>query len=539
MKTAGVYSILAALLLGAAPRLSAERLYSSNFADVNGVFGFASAASVSPNFEGSGSLQELAVSSQEVSGFSQRTGRLAFHPFPATVADLSVVTITSYSIRVNWTAPSADIARSAEAVDSYFLKYTEAAPISDDAGFAAASTYVSSYTWVPLPAGGGEVRVVEGFNPGTTYYFSLESINAHRLRSEFSNTAAALALVPLPPMNFKITRAGLAVNMTWIPPAGYMNRIPFNDRFNPTYPYEIRGYQVFKATAPADAEWQFIAEVSSDVFNWTDSIGANDTYFYHARAVNRAGSSLPSYARDSSSGDLYFLAPDNQSILQVPADGTGSFFTSSADPLDSYNVEISTHPEDLGGRVVKSVEFSAFKGGLQADPSFKLSRNGVLKLYYSKAGGAIVPSALTDEKSLSMYYDNGSRWLQMYGVVDAGERSVRLETTRLGRYQLRTTERGGSFSADRAGLTNRLITPNNDGKNDTMVFIFDNPQEKTVKGRIFDMRGALVAAMTAGPVANSLKWDAKAGGQPVPGGVYIYQIEADGTVYNGTVAVIR
>jgi gliding motility-associated-like protein len=539
MKTAGVISLLAALALGAAPRLSAERMYSSNFADVNGMLGFASAAGVSPNFAGSASLQELAVSSQEVSGLSQRAGRLAFHPFPSTVADLSVVIVSSHSIKVAWSAPSADVARPGEPVDSYMLKYTETAPISDDAAFKAAPAYVSTFTWVPLPPGGGEVQVVEGFNPGTTYYFSLESLNSHRLRSEFSNSAIARALVPLPPMNFKITRAGLAVNMTWIPPAGYMNRIPFNDRFSPTFPYEITGYQVFKATAPADAEWQFIAEVSSDVFNWTDSVGANDVYYYHARAVNKAGVSLPSYARDSNSGDLYFLAPDNQSILHVPADGTGSFFTSSSDPLDSYNVEISTHPEDLAGRVVKSVEFAAYKGGLRADPSFKLSRNGMLKLYYSKAGGAIVPSAQTDEKSLSMYYDNGSRWLQMYGVVDAAERSVRLETTRLGRYQLRTTMRTGSFSADRSGLTNRLITPNNDGKNDNMVFIFDNPQEKAVKGRIFDMRGALVGQMAEGPVANSLKWDAKAGGQPVPGGVYIYQIEADGTVYNGTVAVIR
>ena len=537
MKTAGALSLLAALLLGAAPRLSAERMYSANFAEVNGFTGFASAAMVSPNFSASSSLQELAVSSQQISGFSQRTGRLAFHPFPGTVADLSVVIITSYSIRVNWTAPSADIARAAEAADSYLLKYTTAAPIASDGAFAAADLYAQG--WVPLAAGAEEVQIVEGFNPGTTYYFSLESVNSQRLRSEFSNGAAAIALVPLPPMNFKLVRTGPSVNMTWIPPAGYMNRIPFNDRFNPTYPYEIRGYQVYRATAPADAEWQFLTEVSSDTFNWIDNPGLDSNYYYHARAVNKAGASLPSYARDSSSGDLYFLAPDNQSMLQVPAGATGAFFTESADPMDAYNVEISTHPEDLGGRVMKSVEFSAFKGGLQADPSFKLAHNGVLKLYYSKAGGAIVPSAVNDAKQLSMYFNNGARWLQLYGVVDGAEQSVKLETSLLGRYQLRTTERTGSFSADRSGLTNRLITPNNDGKNDTMVFIFDNPQEKAVKGRIFDMRGALVAAMTAGPIVNSLKWDAKAGGQAVPGGVYIYQIEADGTVYNGTVAVIR
>jgi hypothetical protein len=72
-----------------------------------------------------------------------------------------------------------------------------------------------------------------------------------------------------------------------------------------------------------------------------------------------------------------------------------------------------------------------------------------------------------------------------------------------------------------------------------MVFIFDNPQGTQVKGRLFDLRGAVVASMRPGPVANSLAWDAKSGGQIVPGGVYVYQIEADGTVYNGTVVVVR
>ena len=268
-------------------------------------------------------------------------------------------------------------------------------------------------------------------------------------------------------------------------------------------------------------------------------IGPTAEFYYHARAVNQAGTSIPSYARGSLGGGLYFLAPDNQSIFEVPLDGMGAFFSASADPMEAYSIEISTHQEDLGGRVMKSVEFTAYRGGLQRDAGFKLSKNGTLRLYYSKSAGAILPSAATDAKALSMYFYNGARWLQMYGVVDPVQRSVKLDTSLLGRYQLRTTERSGSFAADKAGLTNRLITPNGDNKNDTMVFVFDNPQQTDVKGKIYDLRGALVGTMTAGPVGNSLLWDAKAGGQAVPGGGYIYQIEADGTVYNGTVAVIR
>lgn len=536
-KLGSVALLFLAAFYWAAPGLYAARMSSASFLDVSGVYGYGSAYMVSPNFEQNANVQELAVSTQQAAGFSQRSGKLSFSPLPATVSDMAMVIVSSYGIRITWTAPSSDASRLAEPALNYILRYSTSGYISTDEGFFRAASYAQS--WTPLEAGAGETRIVEGFNPGTTYYFALETINSHMLRSELSNPAAAFALVPLAPMNFQLTRAGDSVTMSWIHPAGYNNRIPFNNRFSPAYPYEIKKYEVYRATAPADAEWAYIGETSSDTLNWTDTIGPTASFYYHARAVNQAGTSIPSYARASLGGGLYFLAPDNQSILEVPADGTGAFFSESADPMEAYSIEISTHQEDLGGRVMKSVEFAAYRGGLQRDTAFKLSRNGTLKLYYARAGGSITPSAATDAKALSMYFHNGARWLQLYGIVDAAERSVKLETSLLGRYQLRTTERSGSFSADKAGLTNRLITPNGDNKNDTMVFVFDNPQEKTVKGKIYDLRGALVSAMRPGPVGNSLLWDAKAGGRTVPGGVYIYQIEADGTVYNGTVAVIK
>lgn len=530
-----ILALAAALLLRALP-LCAAKMESSSFLDVNGVYGFGSAAMVSANFENDGNVQEVSVSTQESGSFSQRSGKLSFFPAPAPVSDLGVVIVSSYGVRLSWTAPYADARRQSGAAEGYILRYTTAGYISTDDDFRAASAYAAS--WTPLEAGAAETRVLEGFNAGTTYYFSLQAVNSHALRSEVSNRSASFALVPLAPMNFAITRAGNSVTMTWVPPAGFRNRIPFNDRFSPAYPYEVKKYALYRASAPAAADWEWIGETSSNTLTWTDIIGASDVYYYHARAVNQAGESIPSYARGSApGGGLYFLAPDNQSLLEVPAEAGSAFYSASGDPMDSYTIEISSHAEDLGGRVMKSVEFSAYRGGLRADTSFKLARSGTLKLFYAKAGGSITPSA--DAKALSMYYNNGSRWLQLYGKVDEAERSVRLETSLLGRYQLRTTERSGSFSADKSGLMNRLITPNGDGKNDTMVFIFDNPQDKPVKGRIYDLRGALVASMGPGPVQNSLLWDARSGGQVVPGGVYIYQLEADGTVYNGTVVVVK
>ena len=90
-----------------------------------------------------------------------------------------------------------------------------------------------------------------------------------------------------------------------------------------------------------------------------------------------------------------------------------------------------------------------------------------------------------------------------------------------------------------SGVSNRMLTPNGDGKNDFVVFTFNNPKDSQVTGKIYDLQGRLVAEMSPGPVSNSLEWNGKAGGQAVPGGIYIYQIQAEGKTFNGTIVVIR
>ncbi len=90
------------------------------------------------------------------------------------------------------------------------------------------------------------------------------------------------------------------------------------------------------------------------------------------------------------------------------------------------------------------------------------------------------------------------------------------------------------------GPRNRIITPNGDGKNDVAVFEFSNPTFAEVTGRVYDTRGNLVASLAPGMLAGeTLYWDGKSGGRAVPGGVYIYVIEAQTQVVRGTVLVVR
>lgn len=100
-----------------------------------------------------------------------------------------------------------------------------------------------------------------------------------------------------------------------------------------------------------------------------------------------------------------------------------------------------------------------------------------------------------------------------------------------------------SFSfKHKTGVSNRILTPNGDRKNDNVVFTFENPRDSAVAGRIYDIRGAFVENMRTRPPLKArfqLFWDGKSNGAPVPTGLYIYQLSAEGRVYTGTVVVIR
>jgi gliding motility-associated-like protein len=137
-----------------------------------------------------------------------------------------------------------------------------------------------------------------------------------------------------------------------------------------------------------------------------------------------------------------------------------------------------------------------------------------------------------------MYWNNGAKWTNIYGVTDALEKTVAVETVHVGQYEARSVERVSGFKFDVSGISNRRITPNGDGLNDRIQFRFDNPADAQVSGRIFDLKGAYVAGMTQ-TGQFTIEWDGKAGGQPVSGGVYIYQLECEGDVFTGTLAVVR
>ncbi len=85
------------------------------------------------------------------------------------------------------------------------------------------------------------------------------------------------------------------------------------------------------------------------------------------------------------------------------------------------------------------------------------------------------------------------------------------------------------------GLVNRFVTPNGDGKNDTAVFQYSNPQDSAGTIRIYELRGRQVATVAIDPGATSAAWDPRGSAD----GIYIYVITIDQTATSGVLVVVR
>jgi gliding motility-associated-like protein len=128
----------------------------------------------------------------------------------------------------------------------------------------------------------------------------------------------------------------------------------------------------------------------------------------------------------------------------------------------------------------------------------------------------------------------------MYGKIDPIAQTITVDSPNMGIYQIRALARASGAVFDLSNLSSRVITPNDDGRNDTLIFTYDpGPRNVQPTGKIYDLRGAVVAEMTPGLVPNTLTWNGRMNGQSVTSGIYVYKIVGDGKTFTGTIVVSR
>jgi hypothetical protein len=87
----------------------------------------------------------------------------------------------------------------------------------------------------------------------------------------------------------------------------------------------------------------------------------------------------------------------------------------------------------------------------------------------------------------------------------------------------------------------KIVTPNGDGVNDSLVIRFDNPADLIIsRAKIFDLRGAEVGDLQLNAAGNELSWNGRGeDGGIVRSGVYLYEIQVGGRDLTGAVVVAK
>jgi len=390
-----------------------------------------------------------------------------------------------------------------------------------------------------------------GLSLDVTSYFALFSRDTSNSYSLAVTTQIVLDLPPMAPAGLRgtLSSSGTSYFLNWASVTSSLNGASLASAV-PTS-WELSRYDIYRATGIAAANWVLIgsAPVSTPYFA-ADVPVPGAVYYY--RIVSRdafAGGLADSAMSIDTLGSLWVVHNDGITRFQIPSSMAGVLQASGNKYGKPLLMRVDDRPQDLGGKIVKSVRFGAVLPTNQPAVLEPTSTNGYrLAMHYATVAGSVVPSGAVaagagpaaSPDALSAYYVNGANAAKLYGHIDPAAQEVSLQTNLLGDYQLRTVARDTSFNLDAGGVSNRALTPNGDGLNDTVVFTFDNPKDSSFSGKIYDLRGRFVSDMRGGPVSGaSLLWDGKAGGAVVPGGVYMYQITAEGRTFNGTLVVIQ
>ena len=382
-----------------------------------------------------------------------------------------------------------------------------------------------------------------------TGYFSLYSRSASNVYSVAVSTYLVLDLPPMAPAGLggALSSGATAFLLNWAGVASNLDGSSFPQPSSPTA-WELNRFDVYRATGIVSANWVWIGSATASAVAYAAVVPVPGAVYYY-RVVSRdaflGGLSDSAMAIDTLS-NLWAVPPDQITRLKIPASLAGIVLAGGNATGRPLLVRASDRPQDLAGRVVKSALFSPVISPTNQPAVLPTAGAGyAVALHYETAAGLVVPGSLgvataNTPENLSAYYVEGPKAAQIFGRVDAAAQEVSVQTGLIGNYQVRTVLRNQAFNFDVSGVSNRALTPNGDGLNDTVVFTFDNPKDSAFSGRLYDVGGRYVSDMTPGPVAgSSLMWDGKAGGRVVPHGVYIYQILAEGKTFSGTLVVIR
>ncbi len=413
----------------------------------------------------------------------------------------------------------------------------------------------SGFGYVQVATTTGTSYVDRLLAAGVTEYYEIvaRDIGGTDSAPSAAVSTAPFTVGPMEPIGVSVAAASTTVTIAWSPTSRFSDGTPFLTTGTPNGD-ELQGYSIWRSTTMCGpGQYVQVSSLTIASTTITDNTGGLN-YYYRLYSYNSAGYS-PNTPTFSTLGEFDYMVDECVSRLVLDAP-TAAALNGATNGLGDIRILNMRRPQDVGNGIYQSVQWEAFLNGISPMSTYVLPKASRFILGFTENNGIPVPdtapaggfSALAagpagapvSAGDLGGYWFNGQAYVKMYGSVDTVGQTVTVASPNLGIYQVRAQARSTSAVFDISGISSRVITPNGDGLNDTLIFSYDpGPNNVTPVGKIFDLRGAYVSDMTPGMVPNTLTWNGFMNGLPVHSGVYVYRITGDGKTFSGTVVVAR
>jgi len=385
-----------------------------------------------------------------------------------------------------------------------------------------------------------------GLTNEVTYYYVLKAVDqADNVSNASDEVWARPSLRPREPCGVKgtLVDSGTHIKIDW-------KEVTRNEDGSPCT--DLEEYRIYRSTSLAGFGVDPSTTVAKAILTWTETENIiGKSYYYKVRAVDskgvESGDSMMLMAQDGNIS-VIALAEDMQARVIIPEELTDILYEESSCYGADLNITVEEVVEEENkDKVVSCYEFRAFKGYDNDAPeeiesfSFAKPKSSVGLSYEVNSQGAVKGTNIKASqagRNLALFWFNGIEWVKLGAKTDTDEQVLTIKTKKLGMYKIKESFAATEFTLNK--VWPRIFTPNNDGLNDVVNFQYDNPNQKGVVCRIFDIRGALVRQLDIGQTETSFAWDGKdEKGKVALSGVYIYQLEGEGKVINGTVILAK
>lgn len=439
-------------------------------------------------------------------------------------------------IQLSWTNPTdADF-------KGVLIVYSTGAP-SAFIPVAGTNYSVGDYNGYIISTGTATSLVHSNLIPEVQYYYKAY---AYDLRPNYSVAASTTAIAPsatdrIPPREPRDLKVALSsddkyLTITWDAVVKSTDGTTATD---------LSHYTLYRSSAinGTATTWTIPINVTST----TTYTGGNLYYYWLTTHDLSANVSIPSARVDSSPEgyiSFYDSTEPKTSISIAKAICSVLYKESNSFGEDVYFDVVHLTTEETG-KIVKSFAFIPKKAISEEVITGLLFSRALadVKISYDISNGVVRTPSMAPipenqaKDNLSLFWFNGVEWVKIGGEVDTAQQTVSIKTKKGGKYQVRQSMRAAGFTLSK--VYPRVFTPNGDGWNDVTNFIYEG-NDSGLSGKIFDINGAYISDMLKGDTESSLKWDGKnSSGKTVSSGIYIYQIEAGGKVFNGTVVVAK